>query len=235
MKQLFRRAQFCLVCCIVTSSAFITTLAASSDPDDCLIAALHDRIQERFKEIDRGFGFRRIVTPGETPHRFKPENVRELEAVQRLAQARLRVVLYLAGRGVLVDSPEAPISPGAVWQSIKGPVIVGATAAAAADGRVGNPPRPGDLWREARRAVLAMTENDVYDFSAGRWRFSARPIRATEDSCLTCHRRPGATAPVIGDGAAPLQLGDPLGVVLYGYTNYQQSQGRTCMASNCPP
>jgi hypothetical protein len=218
MEQFFRRAQMCLACCIVMIGAFITTHARTSDPDDCLIAALHDRIQERFKEIDRGFGFRRIVTHGETPHRFNPENVRELEAVEGLAQARLRVVLYLSGRR-LVESPEAPASPGAVWQSIKGPVIVGATAAAAADGGAENPPRPVDLWSDARRAILAMTANDAYGFSSGRWRFSARPIRATDDSCLTCHRLAGATRFAIGDAGEPLRLGDALGVVLYGYTN----------------
>ena len=45
-----------------------------SDSEADLIAALDDCIQQRFLDVDKGFGFSRVIRPGETPHRFKAEN-----------------------------------------------------------------------------------------------------------------------------------------------------------------
>lgn len=38
------------------------------------IAALNRSIQDRFKDVDKFFGLRRIVVIGDTPHQFRPEN-----------------------------------------------------------------------------------------------------------------------------------------------------------------
>jgi hypothetical protein len=77
------------------------TATPPADREARLIAALNDCLQERFRDVDEVFGIRRITKLGETPHRFKPENVRELEAVEELKRERLRLVLYLTGRRVI--------------------------------------------------------------------------------------------------------------------------------------
>lgn len=177
-----------LVCAIVVS-------ADTSRPELRAIAELNDRIQERFLDVDKFFGFRRIVKPDDTPHRFKPENVREIDAVRLLEEARLDVVLYLAGRRVL-----KPRTEGMERWAPKGPVRI-----ASGNGGAGEPPAASGLWNDARDALIAFGSNTSYEFSGpiGDWKMIARPIRASGEVCLGCH--------------APVRLGDPIGVVIYGY------------------
>src|SRR5688572_28374176 len=100
--------------CMIISSLFIAnillqspTAAAISAQESALesqfIDALDDCIQQRFKDIDQSFGFRRITRAGDTPHRFKPENAKELASVSELNAQGLNVALYLTSRSVLGD------------------------------------------------------------------------------------------------------------------------------------
>lgn len=201
---------------------------AAQDPkasalDVCLIVELDRYIQERFKDVDRGFGFRRVVTINQTPHRFQPEKAKELEAVSELEKARLQVVLYLAGRSVLGPQPEK-----GYWESriprkmIQGPVLV--TAAGQQNNDL---PQPSELWEQSRKAMDAFSETDQYDFKLGKWRFAARPVRASDKSCLECHFQERASSipmsslaeesKIPGQKQKPLRIGDPLGVMLYAY------------------
>ena len=177
-----------LVCAIAVS-------ADTSRPELRAIAELNDRIQERFLDVDKLFGFRRIVKPDDTPHRFKPENVREMDAVRLLEEARLDVVLYLAGRRVL-----KPRSEGMERWAPKGPVRIASGNRGASE-----PPAASALWNDARDALIAFGSSTSYEFREpiGDWKMIARPIRASAEVCLQCH--------------APLRLGDPIGVVIYGY------------------
>jgi hypothetical protein len=218
----------CTVAIVLTTAAAWTvrplhatprTPGASPDRAHQLISALDGCIQARFKDVDEGFGFRRIVKPGETPHRFKPENVGESDAVSRLESARLRVVLYLTGRRVLELTPEtAPGSGSAAWNVVKGPVLVTSVGAPAKDA-----PLPSDLWEDSRRAMLAFAGADSYDFTIKDWTFSARPVRASDAGCLRCHVQNGVIElpPRPGSGAS-LQLGDALGAVVYGYQQIRE-------------
>src|SRR4029453_19249301 len=133
--------------------------AAPIDREARLIAALNDCLQERFRDVDERLGIRRIITIGETPHRFKPENVRELSAVDELERARLRLVLYLSGRRVLrVKTDALKAEPGSLWAFIKGPVLVTSVdpERTAVDDFGGNsPPEPALLLDESRRALVA--------------------------------------------------------------------------------
>jgi len=72
-----RRLQICAIAGIVVLGISVRPMAGPQ--------SLDARVQERFKEVDRVFGFRRIVRPGETAHRFRPENVRELEDPRRIS------------------------------------------------------------------------------------------------------------------------------------------------------
>lgn len=95
------RASIGLTMLVSLAIAASTGVVRADDP----IASLNRSIQDRFKEVDRLFGLRRIVVIGDTPHRFRPESVAELSAVQELRDARLRVALYIAGRRVLEQYP----------------------------------------------------------------------------------------------------------------------------------
>jgi hypothetical protein len=84
-----------------------------------VIAEFDECLQQRFKDVDEGFGFRRIVKIGDTPHHVDPENAREESAVRDLEREGLRVVLYLTGRRVLTVGR----APGA---GLGSPLIKGA-------------------------------------------------------------------------------------------------------------
>lgn len=163
------------------------------------IAALNRSIQDRFKDVDETFGLRRIVVLGDTPHRFRPENVTELAAVSELEDAGLRVAMYVAGRRVLQREPDLTTKgPFELNRRvIFGPIAVTAPEPAAAL------PAAVDLIDESRLAFRTLLQRERHDFEVADWKFTARAVRATSAQCLTCHR--GQT------------IGDPLGVVLYAY------------------
>jgi hypothetical protein len=163
------------------------------------IASLNRTIQDRFKDIDKLFGLRRIVVIGDTPHRFRPETVGEFAAVQELKDGGLRVALYVAGRRVLEQEPDLTTKEpfGLNRRVIFGPIAV-------TDRDVGpGLPAPTDLIDESRIAFRMLGTRDRHDFVLAEWRFTARAVRATTSQCLSCHRG--------------RSLGEPLGVILYAY------------------
>ena len=114
------------------------TPSAARAQETRLLSSLNSCIQARFQDIDLKFGIRRVIKPGETPHRFEPETVRELSAVRDLEDAGLRVVLYLTGRQVLRDKPPlAGLTNQMTWELIKGPVLI--TQATTASSSAGVP------------------------------------------------------------------------------------------------
>ena len=197
-----------------------TTRAQDEDDDradkayyECLIAELHAVMQNRFKEIDKGFGYRRLVTVGDSPHSFKPENREESDAVEALKRSSLEVTLYLSGRRVLGAKPEGDMWKHYAKNMIKGPLaIVGERKDEDAFDR-------SELWTQSRKAMTAFKKSNQYDFSIGDWKFSARPVRAFDQSCLKCHTTGSADylGLITERKPEPLKVGDPLGVMLYGY------------------
>lgn len=169
-----------------------------------LIAALDTCIQKRFRKIDEMFGIRRVVRLDETPHVFRPGNTAEWDAVQDLDRAGLEVLLYVAGRRVLADDPAmAELLDARGWSAVKGPVEI-TRGSSLGEAR----PASTSLRDAARRAFASSVRGEDYEFRSGPWQFVARAVRATETACLQCHARRGDTE---------LRMGDPLGVVLYGY------------------
>ena len=186
--------------------------------DAQLITALNDCLQDRFKDVDEGFGFRRIVRIGETPHRFTPENARELTAVRGLERAGLRVVLYLTGRRVLQPRPDRVV-PGTIVgrRIINGPVLVTSAKAPVVDAPAGM-----DLWDESRRAIELFGRAESHEFTMDAWTFTARPVRAMAQACLRCHSADGTESlRSLPTPARDLHIGDPLGIVLYGVQREQ--------------
>jgi hypothetical protein len=229
---------------VIISSLFIAnillqspTAAAISSQESALesqfIDALDDCIQQRFKDIDQSFGFRRITRAEDTPHRFKPENAKELASVSDLNAQGLNVALYLTSRSVLGAKPDEkewvqdkPVSTGqGVTRAtvgsgrgfsrriIKGPVLISAKDK-------DELPQPSELWEQSQKAILAFATKDSFEFSHGSWKFIARPVRASEQSCLKCHLSDSTRIIAHNpedEKLKQLKIGDPLGVVLYAY------------------
>jgi Protein of unknown function (DUF3365) len=183
------------------------------DSDKQLLSELNDRVQERFKDIDDTFGYRRIIRAGDTPHRFKPENAKELKIVDELNKARLKVALYLASRNVTkINEHIMRFQPG---QFIKGPGLITAD-----DKQRNGLPQALEMFEQSRKAMAAFEKSDSYDFTLGGWKFTARPVRASEESCLACHN--GGANPYINlantnQPPERLKIGDVLGVVIYAH------------------
>jgi hypothetical protein len=183
---------------------------------DCLIAELHNLMQKRFKDTAKGFGYRRIATVGDSPHSFRPENEEEMRAIEQLRKASLEVTLYLSGRRVLGARPEGDLWKRFAKNRIKGPLhIAGEQASEDLFDRA-------ELWHQSRKAMAAFKRSNHYDFSIGDWKFSARPVRALDQSCLKCHRQESANYLDLLTARSErknesLKVGDPLGVILYGY------------------
>jgi hypothetical protein len=233
MKRMFQLS------CLTASFLFIAlvlwsrpSIAQNPAPESQVIDALDDCIQQRFKDIDKSFGFRRIIRAGDTPHRFKPENTKEFSSIKELSSQKVEVALYLASRSVLGDKPDdkewnqdrlASTEQGATPMSIgrgtgfsrkiiKGPVLICAKDKL-------DMPLPSELWEQSRKAMQAFATKDSFEFTLGNWQFTARPVRASEQSCLQCHLIDSTAVLARKPNEEPKQLkiGDPLGVVLYAY------------------
>jgi hypothetical protein len=191
-----------------------------SDPEADLIAALDDCVQQRFRDVDKGFGFSRVIRPGTTPHRFKAENAKELTVVEYLTRARLDVVLYLAGRRIVEAKLNSEDADSIANGLIKGPVFI------TPDNKQNTGlPGPKQLLSRGQEAMHVFQGSGKYDFSLGEWNFIARPVRASETTCLNCHQRNGTSLFSWGkptQDTKSLQIGDPLGVLVYGYRNSRQ-------------
>ena len=197
MKMLFRTC-LAVAASVILVMSVASRLHAAGDPDDP-IADLNRAIQERFKGVDKFFGLRRIVIPGDTPHRFTPESVSELSVVQQLRDRHLSVALYMAGRRVLEREPNLFTKEPTV---VDRRVIFGPIAVTAATERTALP-HAVDLIDESRAAFQQLQARDRYDINLPGWTFSARAIRAQSAECLTCHRERA--------------LGDALGAIWYAY------------------
>ena len=113
-----------------------------------------------------------------------------------------------------------PEEPGAnpFRAIIKGPVLIThATAGENASSGAVPAPRSVNLWNESRQALLAFVQRDSFEFAKADWNFIARPVRASDATCLQCHREPYSSGIRNAGEPSNLKVGDALGVVLYGY------------------
>jgi hypothetical protein len=201
------------VLAIVHTMATLSMAASSGDVQEDRVSSmgailtLDAAIQKRFEKVDGTFGIRRIIPPAYTAHGFAPENAAEISSLRELEDAQLRVVFYLAGRGVLESQAEE--RRARVLETIKGPAYI-------TRGLSSRLPDAASMSIEARRAFAAFERKEpYYDFEAGDWNVVARPVRAAEDTCLNCHWSTGDHG--LTGGRSGLRVGDVLGVALYAY------------------
>lgn len=186
----------------------------SEDPVECL-----DRvIQKRFHNIV-GFGMARIVRE----KKFVPETKEEKAAVKSLEKAGIKVGLYLAGRLVLEPKSNEYLSVAdSFLRTISNPIFVSSKTKAR------ELPERLHLWEQTQKAFAAFSEGEeTYEFTFAKWNVKARPVRAGDQSCLRCHKvdyrmvRIGDDASTLESKGNKLQVGDPLGVLLYAYEQRQ--------------
>ncbi|WP_165073781.1 c-type heme family protein [Paludisphaera rhizosphaerae] len=152
---------------------------------------------------------------------FAPTTDREAEVMAALQSRGGKVGFYLGSRRLARPSMSQDVwewNDGAI-QSIEGPVEItpGTT----------NAPLPGarELQEIGRKALEAFEHGDRCQTVLGRWTVDARAVRASEQSCLDCHRdRKDRVAMESKYLNRPLdftildpKLGDPLGVAFYVY------------------
>lgn len=186
------------------------------------LEALDREIQKRFHDVI-GFGMARIATE----RRFEPETKAERDAVRGLGRAGYKVCLYLAGRGVMETLParlkraKTTFGDGMTGEPFSGPIFVSSPS-------IMRVPSAAALWAGTQNAMSSFERgSNRYGFVAGKWQVEARPVRASEESCLRCHRTDYKYTYSVTDKGVPfyntepkgnvLKLGDTLGVLLYLY------------------
>ena len=182
-----------------TTRVDVSAQAPTNDRVPRIIDALNDCVQERFKEVEERLGMARVTRPG-APHLFTPERLREQTVVEDLERARIRVVLYLAGREVLKPKPDFSFQPTYITEQYFSTGAEGGAGCQQKDaierasskdryasrlcsagrGAVDRPPNSIELWDETRNAMQAFSRSESYDFGHGEWKFAARPIRVTD-------------------------------------------------------
>jgi hypothetical protein len=93
--------------------------------------------------------------------------------------------------------------------------VAGGTDPGWSSGRAEGVPDPRNLFDQTRAAMAAFAKVNAHDFRIADWSFSARAVRASSAACLRCHYEDGVSP--LRSVRSTLQIGDPLGVVLYGY------------------
>lgn len=194
----------------------LSTAGQDSSRTDA-IDALDRAVQKRFHNVI-GFGMARIATE----KKFVPETEEEKAALNSLKKVKLRVGLYLAGRMVLEPKPdESQWGQYGIGRAISPPIFVDSQT------KLKELPRRLDLWEQTRKALAAFAQGkDWYEFTVGEWSVRARPVRASDQSCLRCHSHDyrmvfpanGAFGYEIKGKKNNLQIGDPIGVLLYAYS-----------------
>ena len=110
---------------------------------------------------------------------------------------------------------------------VEGPILI-ARVADAGCGRYEQGGAAGDqsLGRRPAGRDHAFAKTVSVDFARAAWNFVARPVRASDAMCLQCHHEPvpGVRGQVLKARPVPeaievnaLKIGDPLGVVIYGF------------------
>jgi hypothetical protein len=187
--------------------------------DESPIEPLDRLIQPRFRSTDKDFGIARIPMThlGVRGFWYDPEDAAEREVRDRLHSGGWEVAFYLGGRRILEEMPPggAPYRTSSLddesRRMIEEPVHLTTSA--------NDLPRPRDLLEHGRKAIAAFATADFYKGSLGRWSIDARPVRAHEQGCLSCHNAQERKRPIVRDGKPlePLRLGNAVGTVIYVY------------------
>jgi len=175
-------------------------------------------VQKRFHNVI-GFGMARLASE----RRFRPETPEEKQVVNDLTRDGYQISLFLAAREILQDVPVSYrvsyAKMGSGFDLMNGPVVVG-------EQKLKGLPDGAAMWEGTREALRQFERgSERWAFAAGEWDVEARPVRASEDKCLKCHasrqlifeERNGGATMRYGRETQALNIGDPIGALLYVY------------------
>jgi len=212
LKRLARMLIVCGVALLALSPR--ASSAKNSENDEALIEDLDACVQQRFLAVDKGFGIRRIGG-SMTAHVFIAESPQEVGVYDRIRERSLMVSIYLASISAYEAMPsrqEINLSPR---RGIRGPVSVSSAAFL-------REPQPiegiqmRELWPTAREALLRSGQWVHMTTQDGRT-VRARGVLAANGSCVGCHANsyPITLEGPLVDRARQMEIGDPIGAVLY--------------------
>lgn len=190
-------------------------------PGVAMIDRFDGAIQARFLTQPM-FGINRIAPAFEpNPHvsGYRPESEEEKSSVSAFVRDGWKVSLYLFGRRAQRKEGGGDERPEfAVKYRLNRPLAVTGNVKAR------ELPKAERLMKEVRRAFLEFQtpgseHENSYEFSIGKWSYVARPVRASSESCLKCHRDYVVAGKVGGDEYLfrRRRVGDANGVLVYGF------------------
>jgi hypothetical protein len=206
----------------------LTDADAGSVPDRSVIDRFDQAVQKRFI-TQPDFGIARIVEmrtpwppqPLESRHvrSFSPVNDDERELVAKLEKEGWLTGIYLFGkRATPRENAKEPMSKFDIRYRVKRPVPVSAGL------KESNLPGSKKIIREVKDAFMrfqSATDAPVdMRFQKGDWTFVAKPVRAVNESCVTCHADYVVTTK-LDNGKFQFrkrQVGDVNGVIVYGFS-----------------
>ena len=203
----------------------VALVAAEKRPEAGLINTVDRTFQSRFEKIDlKMFGVRRVpVTPEhEQLNRFSPETPEDKRLTSSLTESGWEAAFYVAGRKALrwvvavedlktrvgKEAPKPDEARSLEWysnHSVSKPIRLNKPAPG-----TGPLPAQDALLPRVREAFKEFADKKVsFEFQEAGWHVVARPIPASKQECLNCHKQ--------DEKGKALKVGDPLGVAFYAF------------------
>ena len=194
---------------------------SSLKPAESLINSFDASIQDRFL-TKPNFGIRRVAPNYPiNPHfeYFSAETEEEKHSLAEFEKEGWKVFLYLFGRQAkprVVDGKEK--KDFIIKYRINQPVMITKGL------KKEDLPKGEELMKNVKAAFLdfqtpnSANENN-YQFSAGKWSYVARPVRAANESCVKCHTDYVITEKLKDNQFKfrKRQIGDANGILVYGF------------------
>jgi len=204
--------------------SFSANSVGTAVPDADLIDRFDRALQQRFLK-EPFFGMARIAPRPPQPHRIEhgssitPVNDEETQILSELAKGEWNVGVYLYGKRALPrEDRKDPLEKFSIHYRINRPVAVSHGL------EEDDLPGSKKLVKEIKEAFLKFqsgsAETTDVRFTKGEWTFVARPVRAVNQSCVTCHADYVVTAK-LPDGKYQFRkrkIGDVNGVIVYGFS-----------------
>ena len=201
-----------------------TAPASGGVPDANLIGRFDGAVQRRFLEQPR-FGMARIAPTTPQPLRsghvpsFEALNEEENAVLSQLSKQGWKTAIYLFGkRATPREGKKDPMSKFDIRYRLNEPVPVSVGL-----WKDNDLPGPKKIIREVKDAFTQFqSESETpaeLSFVKGEWSFVARPVRAVNESCVSCHADYVVTAK-LDDGKYRFRkrrIGDVNGVIVYAF------------------
>ena len=203
-------------------------ITLKSKPDAEMIERFDRQIQQRFLS-EPFFGIARIPTVSTTPDNphfksFHATGEKEVESVRAFEQDGWKASIYLFGKRTTKQVvKERETGEFRINYRLFDPIPITSKL------KEKNLPKSSKLLKDVKKAFLEFqtpnspNENE-YAFEIGKWSYVAKPVRASNQSCVGCHKDYVVTEK-LGDGKFKFRkraLGDANGILVYGFSRAEK-------------